>query len=239
MHLYTICIQIHLFVSINIYFQFSGSLMSNSLRPHGMQHTRPPCPITNSNSYPSSWWCHLLLCHPLLLLPSTFPSIKGFSNESVLWSDGQRASASALVLSMNMQGWFPLGLTDLISLLSKRLSRVFSSTTVWKHQSLALSLLYGPALHEQYGKPPPELHTFNVLCSCSVTSDSLQPHGLQPATVLCPWKFPGRNTGVGCHFLLQGIFPTQGLNLHLLHWRVDSLPLAPSGKPLYTVIVNW
>ena len=42
--------------------------------------------------------------------------------------------------------------------------------------------------------------------------------------LLCPWDFPGKNTGVGCHFLLQGIFPTQGLNLHILHWEVDSLP---------------
>ena len=55
--------------------------------------------------------------------------------------------------------------------------------------------------------------------------------------LLCAWDFPGRNTGVGCHFLLQGIFPTQGLNLSLLcflHWQVHSLPLAPPGKPLIT-----
>ena len=183
---------------------------------------------------------HLILCHPLLLPPSVFPSIRVFSSESALHIRWPKYwSFSFSISPSNECSAFPLGLTGLISLLSKRLSRVFSSTTVWKHQSLALSLLYGPALHEQYGKPPPELHTFNVLCSCSVMSDSLQPHGLQPATVLCPWKFPGRNTGVGCHFLLQGIFPTQGLNLHLPHWRVDSLPLVPSGKPLYTVIVNW
>ena len=62
--------------------------------------------------------------------------------------------------------------------------------------------------------------------SCSVMSNSLQPPGLQPARLLCPWDSPGKNTGVGCHFLLQGIFPTQGLNLCLLHWQVDSLPLS-------------
>ena len=74
---------------------------------------------------------NLILCHPLLLLPSIFPSIRVFSNESVL-SIG--ASASASVLPMNIQGCFPLGLTGLISLLSKGLSRVFSNTTVQKHQ---------------------------------------------------------------------------------------------------------
>ena len=51
------------------------------------------------------------------------------------------------------------------------------------------------------------------------------PHGLQPARLFCPWDFPGKNTGVGCHFLLQGIVPTQGSSLCLLHWQVDSLPL--------------
>ena len=53
----------------------------------------------------------------------------------------------------------------------------------------------------------------------SVVSDSLQPHGLQPARLLCPWDFPGKNTGVGCHSLLQGIFPIQGSNTGLLHCR--------------------
>ena len=60
--------------------------------------------------------------------------------------------------------------------------------------------------------------------ACSVVSDSLRPHRLKPARFLCLWDFPGKNTGVGCHFLLQRIFPTQGLNLHLLHWLADSLP---------------
>ena len=83
-------------------------------------------------SYPS----HLILCRPLLLLPSIFPSIRVFSSESALCISGQstRTSASASVLSMNIQDWFPLGLTGLISLQSKGLSRVFSSTTVRKYQ---------------------------------------------------------------------------------------------------------
>ena len=78
---------------------------------------------------------HLILCCPLLLLPSIFPSVRVFSNEWALhirWPS-IRSSASASVLTMNIQGWFPLELTGLISLLSKRLSRVFSSTTVQKH----------------------------------------------------------------------------------------------------------
>ena len=56
---------------------------------------------------------------------------------------------------------------------------------------------------------------------CSVVSDSLRPHGLYPTRLICPWNFPGKNTGVGCHFLFQGIFLTQGLNLHLLHWQAS------------------
>ena len=60
---------------------------------------------------------------------------------------------------------------------------------------------------------------FIVQFSCSVMSDSLQYHGQQPASLFCPWKSPGKNTGVGCHSLLQGIFLTQGSNLGLLHCR--------------------
>ena len=66
--------------------------------------------------------------------------------------------------------------------------------------------------------------------SCSVESDSLQPHGLKPARLLSPWDSPGRNTGMGCHFLLQGIFLIQGSKLsllHLLNWEMDSWALAP------------
>ena len=77
---------------------------------------------------------HLVLCHPLLLLPSIFPSIRVFSMSWLFASGGQRFEASASVPPMNIQDWFPLGLTALISLQSKQLSKVFSSTTVWKHQ---------------------------------------------------------------------------------------------------------
>ena len=71
-------------------------------------------------------------------------------------------------------------------------------------------------------------HLLSYVCMCSVMSNSLWPHGLQPARLLCPWHSPGKNTGVGCHFLLQVIFMTQGSNpclLSLLHWQIDCLPL--------------
>ena len=94
---------------------------------------------------------HLILCGPLILLPSIFPSIRVFSNELALCIGGQSigASASASVLPMNIQDWFPLGLTGLISLLSKGLSRVFSDTTVQKHQffSAQTYLWYNSHIH--------------------------------------------------------------------------------------------
>ena len=66
--------------------------------------------------------------------------------------------------------------------------------------------------------------------TCSVLSNSLRHHRLQPTRLLCPWNFSGRNTRVGFHFLLQGIFPTPGLNLRLLYWQEDSLPLNHLGS---------
>ena len=130
--------------------QFS-SVASDSLRPHESQHARPPCPSTNSRSslrfmsiesmMPSS---HLILCHPLLLLPRTPPNIRVFSNEPTLrmrWPKYWSFSiSSALVLLMSIQDWFPLGLTGLISLQSKGLSRVFSNITVQKHQFFGTQL---------------------------------------------------------------------------------------------------
>ena len=89
---------------------------------------------------------HLILCHPLLLLPSIFPSTRFFSKDFVLASGGQStgASASASVLPVNIQGLFPLGLTGVIFLQSKGFSRVFSSITIQKHQFF--DALSGPAL---------------------------------------------------------------------------------------------
>ena len=73
--------------------------------------------------------------------------------------------------------------------------------------------------------------SISLCISRSVVSDSLQPHGLQPTRLLCPWDSPGKNTGVGCHSLLQGIFPTQELNWGLLHCRWILYPLSHGGSP--------
>ena len=79
-----------------------------------------------------------------------------------------------------------------------------------------------------------------VSVSRSVVPDSLQPHGLQPSRLLCPWDFPGKDTGVGCYFLLQGIFPTQGSNAGLLHCRQILYPLSYKGSPrLIEVSPKW
>ena len=70
-------------------------------------------------------------------------------------------------------------------------------------------------------------------CVCTQSCRALwRPHGLQPARLLCPWSFPGKNTGVCCHFLLQGLFLTQGWNPHPLLWQVDALPLSHLGSPV-------
>ena len=79
-----------------------------------------------------------------------------------------------------------------------------------------------------------ESYDNNITLMCSVASGmpySLQPYGQQLTRLLCPWDFPGKNTRVGCHFLLQGIFLTQGSNPCLLHWQADSLPLSHQGSP--------
>ena len=108
-----------------------------------LRHARLPCPSPTpracSNSCPSSWWCpfnHLTLCCPFLLLPSILPASGSFPISQFFASGGQSigVSASASVLPMNIQDWFPLGLTSWISLQSKGLSRIFFNTTVQKHQ---------------------------------------------------------------------------------------------------------
>ena len=75
------------------------------------------------------------------------------------------------------------------------------------------------------------LQEWMLLFTCSVVLYSLQPHGLELSRLLCSWNSSGKKTGVGCHFLLQGIFLTQGSNPHLLHWQANSLPLNHKGSP--------
>ena len=123
--------------------QFSRSVVSNSLGPHGPQLARPPCPTPTpgvyTNSRPLNWWCHPAISSSVIPFPSwlqSSPASGSFPMSRFLESGGQStgASASAAVLPMDIQGWFPLGLTGLISLLSRGPSRVFSSTTFWKRQ---------------------------------------------------------------------------------------------------------
>ena len=115
--------------------------MSKSLRPHGLQHTRLPCPSptpgTCSNLCPSSWWYHPTISSSVVSFSShlqSFPASGSFPRSQFFASGGQSIGASALasVLPVNIQDWFPLGLTSLISLNSKGFSRVFSNTTVQK-----------------------------------------------------------------------------------------------------------
>ena len=122
---------------------FSRSVMSDSLQPHGLQHTRLPCPSLSprvwSNSCPLSWWCHPTISSsvaPFSSCPQSSPASGYFPMSPFFASSGQSigASTSASVLLMNIQSWFPLGLTVLISLQSKRLSRVFSNTAVQMYQ---------------------------------------------------------------------------------------------------------
>ena len=129
--------------------------MSNSLQPHGLQHARPPCPSPTpracSNSCRSSWWCHPNILSSVILFSScfrSFPASRSFQMSQFFTSGGQRirVSASASVLPMNIQDWFPLGLAGLISLLTKGLSRVSIAPQFKSINSLALSLLYDPTL---------------------------------------------------------------------------------------------
>ena len=132
---------------------FSHSVVSNSSWPHGLQHTRLPCPSPSpgacSNSCPLSQWYHPIILSSVIPFSSclqSFPASGSFLISQLFTTDGQSIGVYESVLSMNIQDWFPIGLTGLISLLSKGLSRVFSNTTVQKYHSLALCFLYGPSL---------------------------------------------------------------------------------------------
>ena len=140
--------------------QFSHSVVSSSLQPHELQHTRPPCPSptpkVHPNSCPSSQWCHPAISSsviPFSTCSQSLPASGYFPMSQLLAWGGQSigVSASALVLPMNSQDWYPLGWTGWISLQSKGLSRVFSNTTVQKHQffSAQLSLQSNSHIHRE------------------------------------------------------------------------------------------
>ena len=137
----------------DVMYQFINSIVSNSLQPHELQHARLPClsprPGACSNSCPLSRWCHPTISSFVVPFSSrlqSFPATGIFPKCQFFTSGGQSsgASASAAVLPMNIQDWFPLGLTDLIFLQSKGLSRVLCNTIVQKHQFFSFSFLYCP-----------------------------------------------------------------------------------------------
>ena len=144
--------------AICILLLFSSSIVSDFLQPHGLQHSRLPCPSLSpracSNSCPLNQWYHPTISSSVIPFSSclqSFPASGPFLMSQFFTSGGQSigVSASASVLSMNIQDWFPLGLTGLISLQSQGLSRVFSNTTVQKHQffSTQLSLWSNSHIH--------------------------------------------------------------------------------------------
>ena len=141
----------HLLLIIHLYIFFfcSGTKSRPTLWPHGLQHARPPCPSLSPwvclNSWPLNRWCHPIISSSVVSFSShlqSFPASGSFLMSQFFASGGQNigVSASTLILPMNIQNWFPLGLTGWISLWSKGLSRVFSSTTVQKHQFFGAQL---------------------------------------------------------------------------------------------------
>ena len=133
--------------------QFSRSVVSDSLWPHELQHTRPPCPSPNPrvhwDSRPSSQWCHPAISSsvvPFSSFPQSLPASESFPMSQLFAWGGQSIGISALasVLPKNTQGWSPLEWTSWISLQSKGLSRVFSNITVQKHQFFGAKLSSHP-----------------------------------------------------------------------------------------------
>ena len=115
--------------------------MSNFLQSHELQHAKLPCPSLSpgaySNSWPLNWWCNTTISSSVVPSSSSlqaFPAAGSFPKSQFFPSGGQSPGASVPVLPMTIQDWFPLGLIGLISSQSKGLTRIFCSTTVWKHQ---------------------------------------------------------------------------------------------------------
>ena len=146
-----VCVSVYVYVYSKYTYwniQFSPSVVSDSLRLHGLQHARPPCPSPTpgvySNSCPLSRWCHPAISSSVIPFscPQSFPASEFAQMSQLLTSGGQTigVSASTLVLPMNTQDWFPLGWSGWISLQSKGLSRVFSNTIAQKHQFFCTQL---------------------------------------------------------------------------------------------------
>ena len=182
--------------------------MSDFLWPNGLQHARLPCPSLSpgcSNSCLLSQWCHPTISSsvaPFSSCPQSFPASGSFPMSLLFTSGGQNigTSASASVLPINIQGWLPSGLTGLISLLYRGLSRVFSSTTVQKHQ------FFGT--HNKFN----DCHKFNF--SFTVTKkkipNSLLVNSPWPMIVLEGLSIPTNSTTSNHSFLsLLQVYPFQ------------------------------
>ena len=177
-------ISFHMFVSSSVAFirvivfrvqvfcllQFRCSVMSSSLPPHGLQHARLPCPSPTlgvySNSCPSSWWCHSTISSSVAPFSShlqSFPTSRSFPTSQFFTLDDQSigVSASTSDLPMNIQDWFPLGLTDWISLQSKGLSESSPTSQFKSIKSSALSFLYSTILTSIYEKNHQKNHSFD------------------------------------------------------------------------------
>ena len=145
---------------INLYFKdmlllISCSVVTNCLWPHGLQHARPPSPSPSPRAYSNSsslnCWCHSTISTSVISFSclQSFPASQCFLMSQFFASSGQSIGASASVLPMNIQAWFPFGLNGLISMQSKGLSRVFSNTAVQKHQFFG-AWLYSSILTSMY-----------------------------------------------------------------------------------------
>ena len=150
---------------INLQFSSVQSLshraVTHSFQPHGLQHARLPCPSPTPRAYlnscPLSQWCHPTISSSVIPFSSclqSFPASGSFQMSQFFTSGGQsvRVSASTSVLPMNVQDWFPLGWTAVISLQEKGLSRVFSNTTVRKHQFFGAQLSLASISHYKFAK---------------------------------------------------------------------------------------
>ena len=143
----------HIVIIILAISQFSSVTESCPTLCNPRDCSRPPCPSptpkVDSNSRPLSWWCHPIISSSVLLFscPQSFPASGSFPMSGLFTSGVPNIGASASDLRMNIQGWFPLGLTGWISLVSKGLSRVFSKTTVQKHQFFGAQLSLWSSSH--------------------------------------------------------------------------------------------
>ena len=182
----------------------SYSVMSDSLWPHGLQHARPPYPSstlgTCSNSRPLSQWCHPTISSSIIPFSShlqSFPKSGSFHMSQLFASGGQSTgvSASALVLPMNIQDWSPLGWTGWISLQSKGLSRVFSNSTIQKHQFFR-SCISGI---KQYLSAP---NVFWVYWASLVAQmvKNLLANARDPGSVSGSGRYPGEGNGYSLQY---------------------------------------